>query len=72
MPESPPISYRLCPHCMRATPSAAEERYCPNDGTAMLSACPACGAPILSPYGSYCVRCGHRLQEGGTLEGEPH
>lgn len=65
----PLVSYRLCPSCFRAVPEAAGEVYCPNDGPRLLTACPACGAPILSPYGRFCVRCGRNLaeEEGGAM-----
>ncbi|WP_423775865.1 double zinc ribbon domain-containing protein [Allomeiothermus silvanus] len=52
------VTYRLCPRCFRAVPAASEERYCPNDGTPLLLACPRCQAPITSPYARYCVVCG--------------
>ena len=51
-------TFHLCPSCFRAVPAAAGEHYCPNDGTALLSACPACDAPIASPYAMYCIECG--------------
>lgn len=57
----PPATYHLCPTCLRATPTAAGESYCPNDGTKMLTACPRCRAPILTPFGEYCSRCGEHL-----------
>ena len=44
-------AYRLCPRCARATPAEAGERFCPNDGQLMLSACPSCGEPICTPFG---------------------
>lgn len=56
--KAPPVVYHLCPTCFRATPAAAEEHYCPNDGTALLKSCPNCGAGITSPYSHYCIRCG--------------
>ena len=52
-------TFHLCPRCFRAVPAAAGEHYCPNDGTALLSACPACDAPIASPYAHFCIACGH-------------
>lgn len=51
-------SFHLCPECFRATPAKAGERYCPNDGTAMLTACPRCRAAIRSPFARYCSDCG--------------
>jgi len=54
----PALRYHLCPHCFRATPAEAAERYCPNDGTELLRACPACRAPITSPHSRFCARCG--------------
>lgn len=59
--------YHLCPRCGRATPEAALEAYCPNDGTRLLASCPACDAPITSPFGRYCTRCGHDLRADGDL-----
>lgn len=56
-----PLSYHVCPRCLRATPSAAGEKYCPNDGSPMLTACPRCAQPILAPYGEYCANCGTQL-----------
>lgn len=50
--------YHLYPHCFRATPAEAAERYCPNDGTELLHACSHCHAPITSPYSRFCARCG--------------
>ncbi len=50
--------YHLCPRCFRAVPEMAGEVYCPNDGTRLLTACPVCNAPILSPNARYCARCG--------------
>lgn len=55
------VHYRLCPRCARAVPTTSGERYCANDGTRLLNACPECHAPITSPYARYCVRCGHDL-----------
>jgi hypothetical protein len=52
------VTYHLCPRCFRAVPDVSEEAYCPNDGVMLLTACPACGAPITSPYSHFCVRCG--------------
>lgn len=52
-------TFRLCPSCFRAVPAAAGEHYCPNDGTALLSACPECDAPIATPYAHFCSACGH-------------
>lgn len=61
MTTEPALHYHLCPHCFRATPAAAGERYCPNDGTELLRACPRCHAPITSPHSRFCVRCGSSL-----------
>jgi hypothetical protein len=52
------VAYRLCPRCFRAVPEASAEAYCPNDGVKLLTTCPACSAPITSPYSQFCVRCG--------------
>jgi len=52
------LTYRFCPRCCRAVPEASEEDYCPNDGAMLLNACPACQAPIASPYSCFCVKCG--------------
>lgn len=57
----PGLTYRLCPRCARAVPTSSGERYCVNDGTELLGACPQCGAPITSPYARFCVRCGANL-----------
>ncbi|CAM3831494.1 zinc ribbon domain-containing protein [Deinococcus frigens] len=60
-PASPPLAYRLCPRCARAVPATSGERYCANDGTRLMDACPQCRAPITSPYARFCVRCGTDL-----------
>lgn len=57
------LYYHLCPHCGRATPAAARESYCPNDGTKLLSACPACQAPITSPFSRFCTNCGQAFSQ---------
>ena len=57
----PPATYYLCPTCLRATPADVGEAFCPNDGTRMLVACPACDTPLTSPYARYCRACGTRL-----------
>lgn len=62
--------YHLCPRCGRATPAAAREAYCPNDGTRLLASCPRCDAPIGSPFGRYCTACGHDLRAGVGQEEE--
>ncbi|UQN08693.1 zinc ribbon domain-containing protein [Deinococcus sp. QL22] len=54
-----PLTYRLCPRCLRAVPGHSPEHYCVNDGTKLLSACPVCQAAILSPYALFCAGCGH-------------
>ena len=51
-------TYRLCPQCQRAVPTKSGERYCPNDGTKMISHCPVCRTPIRNPYARHCTRCG--------------
>jgi predicted RNA-binding Zn-ribbon protein involved in translation (DUF1610 family) len=53
------VHYHLCPRCGRATPATAKERFCPNDGTKLLTSCPRCEAKITSPYSRYCSQCGH-------------
>ncbi|WP_366914808.1 zinc ribbon domain-containing protein [uncultured Meiothermus sp.] len=50
--------YRLCPECFRAIPAHSQERYCINDGSWLLEACPLCKAPITSPYARFCASCG--------------
>lgn len=60
-PTAVPLAYRLCPRCARAVPTSSPERYCANDGTHLLDACPKCQAPITSPYAHFCVCCGHDL-----------
>lgn len=52
------LTYRLCPRCLRAVPAHSGERYCVNDGTLLLETCPACHAPIRSPYARHCAHCG--------------
>lgn len=54
-------TYHLCPHCLRATPAVAGERFCPNDGTLMVTGCSRCNAPVTSPYDRYCTACGNPL-----------
>ena len=54
-------TYHVCPHCLRATPARAGERYCPNDGTPMVTRCEACCSPLTSPYDRYCKECGAAL-----------
>jgi Double zinc ribbon len=56
-----PLSYLLCPKCQRVVPAAAKERYCPNDGSRLLAACPHCAESIKSPYSRFCSRCGKKL-----------
>ena len=56
------ITYRLCPKCFRAVPSASGETYCANDGERLLEACPDCGKQITSPYARHCVACGLELR----------
>lgn len=62
------VYYHLCPRCFRATPSAAGERYCPNDGSELLSECPHCGTPITSPYHRFCSSCGQEFSPAEGLE----
>ncbi len=57
-----PLHYHLCPQCARAVPAQSGELYCVNDGARLLSACPACGAAITSPYSRYCSGCGRILK----------
>ena len=52
------ITFRLCPRCARAVPSGSSERYCINDGSWLLEACPLCGSAITSPYTRFCGCCG--------------
>lgn len=54
-------TYHLCPHCLRATPAAAGEAFCPNDGTPMVTGCPACSVRLTSPYDRFCKACGSAL-----------
>ena len=54
----PRASYRLCPKCARAVPMDSIERYCINDGSRLLEACPGCGVSITSPYARFCPACG--------------
>jgi hypothetical protein len=64
------VTYRLCPRCFRAVPEASEELYCPNDGVKLLTTCPACSAPITSPYSRFCVRCGCDFASSAPKGGE--
>jgi predicted amidophosphoribosyltransferase len=57
------LRYHLCPHCARAVPAGALERYCVNDGAQLMQACPACGGAITSPYARYCPACGHEYAD---------
>jgi hypothetical protein len=59
-PEDDTISlfFCLCPRCHRAVPGDTFERYCINDGTAMLECCPVCKTRITSPYARFCRCCG--------------
>ncbi|WP_310584190.1 zinc ribbon domain-containing protein [Deinococcus sp.] len=68
MPHHTDVYYRLCPRCGRAVPSSSGERYCINDGSALLAACSACGARITSPYSRFCGACGRVF---GTPQPEP-
>lgn|GEM_PF-3239267 len=54
-------TYHLCPQCARAVNAAAGERYCPNDGARLVTACGACGERIRTPYARYCTACGCAL-----------
>jgi hypothetical protein len=54
-------TYRICPTCLRATPSRADELFCPIDGTRMRTGCPRCGAAIHTPYARHCTACGADL-----------
>lgn len=65
-PPDQPLAFHVCPHCGRAVPASSTERYCPNDGQALLRHCPACHAPILSPYARFCTHCGHALRQTTT------
>jgi ribosomal protein L37AE/L43A len=63
-PKDETHSFHLCPLCGRATPASAKERFCLNDGTKLLRACPQCGAAVLSPYSHFCAQCGHGFAAG--------
>jgi hypothetical protein len=52
------LRFRLCVRCFRAVPTSTSERYCINDGTPMLEACPLCNTAISSPYARFCASCG--------------
>jgi hypothetical protein len=45
----------LCVRCFRAVPATTGERYCINDGTWLLEACPLCNTPITSAYARFCA-----------------
>ena len=64
------LNYHLCPRCLRATPAAARERFCPNDGAELLTACPTCAGPIASPYSRFCPRCGQGFAQLTQALGE--
>ncbi len=64
MEEAWGVFYRICPRCARAVATSSSERYCINDGTRMLEACPGCGARITSPYARFCSRCGREFLWG--------
>ena len=51
-------TYQLCPRCLRAVPDKTGERYCANDGTKLISRCPACQTRIHNPYARHCTGCG--------------
>jgi len=51
-------TYLVCPACFRAVARQTGERFCMNDGTPLLAACPQCGQPVTSPYARFCHRCG--------------
>jgi hypothetical protein len=59
-------TYRLCPHCLRAMPAQSDERHCPNDGTKLITHCPACLTPIRDPYARYCTGCGLEFAPANT------
>jgi predicted amidophosphoribosyltransferase len=63
------LRYRLCVRCFRAVPATLDERYCINDGTPMLEACPSCGTPITSPYTRFCAACGLEFQDPPSIQG---
>ncbi len=60
------LKYALCPQCFRAVPVQSGERFCPNDGAPMVTACPVCGASIAGPYARHCTQCGTELLESGA------
>jgi hypothetical protein len=64
------MSFRVCPKCLRAVPEHSLERYCVNDGTRLLEACPKCETAITNPYGRHCAACGHHLTENTTIRKE--
>jgi hypothetical protein len=65
------LRYRLCVRCFRAVPATTSERYCINDGTPMLEACPLCSTPITSPYARFCAACGLEFQAPPGAQGGP-
>lgn len=56
-------TYHVCPTCARSVHASAAEHYCPNDGTKLLIACPACGTSIRTPYARFCTHCGEALTQ---------
>lgn len=69
MGDAPALTYRLCPRCSRALPSSSTERYCVNDGAALIDACGACGAAITSPLARYCPQCGKAFADSEAAPG---
>jgi hypothetical protein len=63
------LRFRLCVRCFRAVPATTSERYCINDGSPMLEACPSCDTPITSPYARYCAVCGLEFAEQPSTRG---
>lgn len=61
-------AFKLCPLCGRALPLHSQEQFCSNDGALLMTACPACRAPIVSPYAHYCPRCGQALTRSAVTQ----
>jgi hypothetical protein len=66
-----PATYRLCPRCLRAVPSASGEDFCSNDGQRLLEACPGCQRRITSPFARYCTGCGLEFRGLSHEQGIP-
>ena len=51
-----------CPSCNTQNPDGA--KFCMSCGSALVSACPSCGAKLPSAEAKFCPSCGHQLDQG--------